>query len=152
MGERNDGRFPSEPPLSSYGSSRFASRRSRASIGYRRRKGIMLFWLIVGHAVADYPLQGDFLARAKNRAAPIPGFPWWQALWAHAAMHAGSVALVIVLLTGSHAMALSLAAAEFFAHFATDDLKCTGKIGLNTDQAIHIACKVLWAVIAGGLA
>ena len=32
---------------------------------------------------------GDFLARAKNRTAPIPGFPWWQALTAHAAMHSG---------------------------------------------------------------
>jgi hypothetical protein len=35
--------------------------------------------LIAGHALADYPLQGDFLSRAKNRSAPIPGFPWWQA-------------------------------------------------------------------------
>lgn len=33
--------------------------------------------LVAGHALADYPLQGDFLARAKNRAAPIPGVPWF---------------------------------------------------------------------------
>jgi hypothetical protein len=113
---------------------------------------MILFWLIVGHAVADYPLQGDSLARAKNRASPIPGFPWWQALWAHAAMHAGSVALVIALLTSNHMLALELAAAEFVAHFITDDMKCTGKIGLNTDQAIHIACKAVWALIAFGAA
>ena len=37
---------------------------------------MILFWLMVGHALADYPLQGDFLAKAKNRTAPIPGVPW----------------------------------------------------------------------------
>lgn len=101
----------------------------------------MLFWLIVGHALADYPLQGDFLAKAKNRFAPIPGFPWWQALGAHAVIHGGAVAFI----TGN----VWLGLAEIAAHFITDDLKCRGKIGLNADQAIHIGCKVLWAVIAG---
>lgn len=38
----------------------------------------MAIALVAGHALADYPLQGDFLARAKNRTAPIAGFPWWQ--------------------------------------------------------------------------
>jgi len=100
----------------------------------------ILILLIFGHALADYPLQGDFLARAKNRTAPIPGFPWWQALTAHAVIHAG----VVYLITGS----AGLAAAELVAHWITDDLKCRGKIGLNTDQAIHIICKIVWAVIA----
>jgi hypothetical protein len=36
--------------------------------------------LLVDHALADYPLQVDFLARAKNHAAPIPGISWYQAL------------------------------------------------------------------------
>jgi hypothetical protein len=34
--------------------------------------------LVAAHALCDYPLQGDFLARAKNRAAPIAGVPWYQ--------------------------------------------------------------------------
>lgn len=96
--------------------------------------------LMVAHAVCDYPLQGDFLARAKNRANPIPGFPWYQALGAHALMHAGAVWLI----TGFW----WLGALEFFAHALTDDAKCTGKIGLNTDQAIHALCKALWVCIA----
>lgn len=33
--------------------------------------------LLAGHALCDYPLQGDFLAKAKNRAAPLPGVPWY---------------------------------------------------------------------------
>lgn len=104
-------------------------------------EAVTLFALLVfGHALADYPLQGDFLAKAKNRTAPIPGFPWWQALGAHAIIHAGIVGLV----TGS----LVLALLEAVAHFVTDDLKCRGKIGLNADQAIHIACKLVWVLIA----
>lgn len=102
----------------------------------------MLAW----HALADYPLQGDFLARAKNRAMPIPGVPWWQALGAHALIHAAGVAYI----TGS----AWLGAAEFVAHFLIDNAKCTGRFGsdpetaFNTDQTLHIACKVLWAGIA----
>ena len=30
--------------------------------------GKILFALLIGHALADYPLQGAFLARAKDRA------------------------------------------------------------------------------------
>lgn len=101
------------------------------------------FWLIslliVGHALADYPLQGDFLAKAKNHTAPISGVPWWQALLAHSAIHAGAVLLV----TGS----LILMLLEFFVHTITDYAKCSGLISFNTDQAIHIVCKVLWVAI-----
>lgn len=100
--------------------------------------------LLVAHALADYPLQGDFLAKAKNRTAPIPGVPWWQALSAHALIHAGFVGV----LTGH----LWLGVAEFIAHWLADDAKCRGRIGFNTDQAIHVACKALWALIAWSLA
>lgn len=99
--------------------------------------------LLVAHALADYPLQGDFLARAKNRDAPIPGVPWWQALTAHVVIHAGFVGV----LTGS----VALAVAEAVCHFAIDDAKCRGRIGFNTDQALHVVCKLAWvlAVSAG---
>lgn len=100
----------------------------------------ILCLLVVAHAVADYPLQGEFLAKAKNRTAPIPGFPFWQALTAHSVIHGGMVGII----TGS----IGLGMAEVVAHWITDDLKCRGKIGLNTDQAIHIICKIVWAVIA----
>lgn len=100
--------------------------------------------LIISHAIADYPLQGDFLAKAKNRAAPIPGVPWQQALAAHASIHAGAVWLI----TGS----IWLGMAELIAHAIIDDAKCRGRLSFNTDQALHIACKVLWVVIAVVLA
>jgi hypothetical protein len=102
--------------------------------------GHTLLALVAAHAVCDYPLQGDFLSKAKNRLAPIPGVPWYQAMGAHAAIHGGAVALI----TG----VWWLGVAEAAAHFVIDDRKCAGKIGFNTDQALHAACKLIWAMLA----
>lgn len=115
----------------------------------------LLFYLIVAHCLADYPLQGDFLARAKNQTAPLPGVPWQIALFAHAMIHAGFVAA----LTGS----LLIGSAELVAHMAIDYAKSDGWLGkawpgswqepeANSrafwhDQALHIACKVAWATV-----
>lgn len=33
--------------------------------------------LLVGHALADYPLQGEFLSKTKNHRSPNEGIPWW---------------------------------------------------------------------------
>lgn len=99
----------------------------------------LLFLLLFAHALADYPLQGDFLSQAKNRNTPIGKVFWPHALGAHAMIHGGFV----LLLTGS----IWLAIAEVIVHAATDWAKCEQEISLNVDQAIHIACKVLWAAV-----
>ena len=99
----------------------------------------LLIYLLAGHALADYPLQGEFLSKAKNRTTPIPGVPWWHALSAHSAIHGG----VVTFLTGQW----YLGVAEFLIHAITDDAKCRGKITYNQDQAIHIVCKLIWFVI-----
>lgn len=96
---------------------------------------LMLAW----HAIADYPLQGDFLAKAKNRMSPLPGVPWYQALGAHAAIHGAGVGVI----TGS----VWLGLAEFVAHAVIDDAKCRGRIGFNMDQFLHFGCKALWAIL-----
>ena len=95
-----------------------------------------LVLMLAAHALADYPLQGDFLARAKNRFAPVPGVPWYQAMIAHCLIHAEFV----TLLTGS----LTLGVAEFVAHFVIDDLKCARRISYDADQGLHVFCKMLW--------
>jgi hypothetical protein len=95
--------------------------------------------LVVGHAVADYPLQGEFLAKAKNRFARVPGVPWYQALGAHAAIHGGMVGCI----TGS----LLLGVLEFVSHLVIDDLKCGKRIGYNADQALHVLCKLVWVAL-----
>ncbi|WP_449468054.1 DUF3307 domain-containing protein [Stenotrophomonas humi] len=99
----------------------------------------MFVLLLVAHALADYPLQGEFLARAKSRFVPVPGVPWYQALGAHAVIHGGAVAWI----TGS----LLLGALEVVGHMLIDDLKCGHRISYNVDQLLHVACKVLWIAL-----
>ncbi|RYM08004.1 DUF3307 domain-containing protein [Sphingobium cupriresistens] len=101
---------------------------------------MMLIALVAAHALADYPLQGDFLSKAKNRTAPIPGVPWQQALGAHVVIHGAAVAFI----TGIWWLFF----AEALIHWLTDDAKCRGKLTFNQDQAIHLACKFAWLVIA----
>lgn len=100
------------------------------------------FLLLAGHAVADYPLQGDFLATAKDRYSALGQIFWPHALTCHALIHGGMVAL----LTGS----VSLGIAETVAHWFIDLLKCENRIGLNTDQALHVICKLVWLAVVVG--
>ncbi len=103
----------------------------------------MLFWLLVGHALCDLPLQGPFLSQAKMRGG-VTGFPWWIALLLHGLIHGGAVALV----TGS----VSLGIAETLLHAFIDHQKCEGRITLKVDQALHVCCKLVWlAIVAGGM-
>jgi hypothetical protein len=108
----------------------------------------LLALLVVAHALCDYPLQGDFLARAKNHRNPIPGVPWYQALAAHAIIHAGAVWLI----TGIPALGI----AEFACHWSIDAWKSTrvssdpdlNAHAYNVDQLLHVLCKLLWVVLA----
>lgn len=98
----------------------------------------ILFTLFIGHALADYPLQGDWLSKAKNPTLSlVPGERIWvEALACHGLIHAGAVWLV----TGS----LILGAFEFFSHCLIDYAKCRKVINYTTDQWLHIWCKGLW--------
>lgn len=106
----------------------------------------MFFALVIGHAVADYPLQADFLARGKNHRAALPGVPWVICLSMHALVHAGAVWAI----TGSAALGLT----EFAAHVVIDYGKCDGWYGDGerafwTDQALHVLTKaVLLAAVS----
>lgn len=100
---------------------------------------LMAIALVGAHFVCDYPLQGDFLSKAKNRTAPIPGVPYWQALGAHSAIHGAAVALI----TGIWWLFI----AEAAIHWLTDDAKCRGRLSLNQDQAIHMICKGAWLIV-----
>src|SRR5438876_3666561 len=101
-----------------------------------RGLGVTFWCLLIGHAVCDYPLQGDFLAKGKNHRAPLPGVPWYQCLVAHALIHSGSV----LLITWSPMLGIL----EFVMHLAIDYGKCDRWYGFNTDQSLHFACKLLW--------
>lgn len=87
--------------------------------------------LIAGHFVADYPLQGDFLAHAKAQG---PLRVWH--LFGHSAIHGGAV----LLATGS----LLLCVLEALAHMLIDENKVHGRISFAMDQALHLICKFVW--------
>lgn len=107
--------------------------------------------LLVGHALCDYPLQGDFLARGKNHHNPLPGVPWQWCLASHAAIHAGAVAFI----TGS----VGLGVFEYGAHCLIDLVKSevsfrtyspstmarvpSLNVLFSIDQGLHIATKAV---------
>lgn len=107
----------------------------------------LAFGLVASHAVCDFALQPDAMAKGKNRhnrTTPPPGakfqhsWPYW--LSAHAMVHGAGVYLV----TGMWWLGL----AEAFCHAAIDFNKCENRYGIGTDQALHYACKAAWLVIA----
>lgn len=110
----------------------------------------MLWWLLVGHAVADFWAQSDALAQMKNRNRPNTRVPpgqkpmviWPYALTAHAVMHGAAVAIV----TGS----VVLGVAETAAHWVIDFGKCENWYGIHVDQALHGVCKVAWLLLLVG--
>jgi hypothetical protein len=100
----------------------------------------MLAWLLIGHAVADFGLQTEWMARAKQPGFTFGGEVVWPGVLAcHAAIHAGAVKLA----TGSWL----LAGLEFVAHGAIDYVRGRGRLSFNADQAAHVACKAAWLLL-----
>lgn len=98
---------------------------------------LTFFWLMFGHALADYPLQGPFLSGMKRRANLIDGEAMWAwGLIEHSFIHAGFV----LLFTKSPLCAVM----EFISHGLIDFAKCEGKITMKQDQALHVAFKLLY--------
>lgn len=106
---------------------------------------VVLFALLIGHAIADFALQGEFLSSAKNRHSQLKSFfgdegtpkgLWIHALGAHAMIHAGAVWLI----TGS----VVLGFLEFLLHWFIDFAKCESWTSFRTDQTLHILCKIAW--------
>jgi hypothetical protein len=113
---------------------------------------ILLFQFLIGHAFGDFVLQGEVMARAKNRnyaasAERGPGFPpWYYWLGAHALVHGG----IVFAISGS----VWLGLIETGLHAAIDFAKCEHRITFHQDQALHLICKVgycVWLAGAGGL-
>lgn len=109
---------------------------------------LLFFALAIGHVFGDYPLQGSFLAMGKNRnldasvvfgGNKAPKDLWIHCLTAHSMVHSG----IVWLITGSGVLAL----VELLGHWVTDFIRCEKMISYNTDQLIHFACKLLYAMV-----
>jgi len=99
----------------------------------------MLFLLFAGHAIADFPLQTDFIATCKNRNSEGGKSIWRWILGAHSIIHGG----IVFLITGS----LIFGILETIFHFIIDFVKCDGHTSFDQDQLLHILCKVIWTLI-----
>jgi hypothetical protein len=103
----------------------------------------LLFALVIGHALADYPLQGDFLALHKNRhykdpSRKLPSGIWFHCLIAHGLIHAGFVWVI----SGR----VILGVAELVLHVGLDFIKSDGRTSYHTDQALHIISKAIFVL------
>lgn len=102
-----------------------------------------LFYMVGAHFIFDFPLQGADTAMEKNNNSKSQLqaiVPWYYWMTAHCFMQA----LPVAIITGSTALGL----AEFVVHFVTDFAKCNKHLTLAQDQAIHLACKILWAALS----
>ena len=99
----------------------------------------LFFAFAIAHALADFPLQGDYLARVKQRRNASTTFEWLAALSAHSMIHAGAMWIV----SGSIIVGLI----ELVLHWVIDLGKGEGLYGYATDQALHLSCKVVYAVM-----
>ena len=99
----------------------------------------LLVMLAMGHFVGDFGLQGDRMAVEKCAGCDRT-LPWFWWLSAHGAIHGFLVAWI----TGLPWLGL----AEWLLHGLIDISKCRGRFGLGPDQALHLLCKLLWAVLA----
>jgi hypothetical protein len=107
----------------------------------------IFFLLAIGHALMDYPLQGEFLASCKNRQFLIqradparPASIWIICMACHCLLHAAAVWFI----TGC----VILACIEFVLHFIIDVVKCEGYTSFNQDQLLHFGCKVGYVAVA----
>lgn len=93
----------------------------------------LAFLLLAGHWIADYPLQGDFLAKAKQDG-PLRVY--------HLIAHSGIHGAFVYVITGN----IFLGLAEWISHTIIDELKVKGKtsFALDLDQTLHILCKFIW--------
>lgn len=104
----------------------------------------LLLALIVAHFLADYPLQGDFLASAKTRVGREAMGA--HALTAHAAIQGGVCGLAAALLGHPWMLVLLIVAGT---HWLIDLGKIRDWYGINTDQAAHgLVLAAMAAVIA----
>jgi len=105
----------------------------------------MLWWMVVGHALADFALVTEFMARGKYRLTNPYNIwcPWYYPLGAHALVHGGAVALA----TG----VWWLGVCETVAHAVIDHGKCEQWYGIHADQAMHMICKVAWLALVYGV-
>lgn len=93
-----------------------------------------VLWILLGHYICDYPLQGDFLAQTKGK--------YWYSLFVHSIIYGLGMALALKLLG---VFAIWKAVVLIISHIIIDYKKATANnkdLALTTylyvDQGLHL--------------
>lgn len=100
--------------------------------------------LMMMHALCDFSLQSDAMAKGKNRHNNPTYVPngqtlmpcWYYWLGAHALISGGGVWII----TGKWWWGI----AEVLAHWTIDYCKCENWTNPRKDQFLHISCRLLY--------
>lgn len=95
-----------------------------------------LLALLMGHAVADFGLQSDWMAKHKSYRDSLSYVPWYYVMGSHGLIHGTAVWVA----TGSPLLGLL----ETLAHTLIDTGKCANWYGIHADQGLHLGCKLVW--------
>ena len=105
---------------------------------------IKILWLLFGHYLLDYPLQGDFLATTKGKL--------FSSLFAHSMIYASGMSLIIyynnIKLYRGNENILLVSIILFTTHIFIDNLKASStnikrqSLYLFLDQTAHIIINV----------
>jgi hypothetical protein len=95
---------------------------------------ITLFLLLAAHALGDFALQNDYVAKAKASSIVV--------MLSHSIIH-GALTFYV---TNSFILGL----AETVLHAGIDTAKCRDLISFNVDQALHVACKLGYVALLYG--
>ncbi|MDD9893304.1 MAG: DUF3307 domain-containing protein [Gammaproteobacteria bacterium] len=105
-----------------------------------------LFLLLAGHALADFGLQTEFVARFKSQQMRFKDninkrddLVWIHVLASHSLIHGLMVYLVL--------QNIWLALAETVVHGLIDHAKSANRFGFHTDQFLHLGSKLVWWII-----
>ena len=106
----------------------------------------ILWWLLCAHALADYALQPEVMARWKYPDAVVPpaAGAWWWWMTAHALVNGCAVGLVMQATRGWWCAGIL----EALHHGLTDYAKCRHSITANQDQMSHLVFKAVLALLA----
>jgi hypothetical protein len=98
-----------------------------------------ILWLLLGHYILDYPLQGEFLAQTKGK--------YWYSLLAHSIIYGLGIALVLKFLG---VIAVWKVIILVVSHIVIDYKKATAKnkdkaltTYLYIDQGLHIGINLI---------
>lgn len=100
---------------------------------------MLLYKLIIGHILGDFPLQGDFMSKYKNFNTELVGkqVSIWPLMLTYHAMIQGFIVYFITNM-------IFFGVVETIVHWLIDYGKMKGYYNFNQDQAFHILCKCLW--------